>query len=126
MSSKNLYFESGNGSKDNPYIISQPVHLYNLAWLQDLGYFDSDKDSDSSTEIKDRYYYFNIDFIKSLDLDGSMYLKSAIPNSKRNLFYDFIDDLPLNQIINKYIPITKKDYFIEKLKKIYYFKKRIK
>lgn len=77
-------------------------------------------------KIKDRYYYFNIDFIKSLDLDGSMYLKSAIPNSKRNLFYDFIDDLPLNQIINKYIPITKKDYFIEKLKKIYYFKKRIK
>lgn len=57
MSSKNLYFESGNGSKDNPYIISQPVHLYNLAWLQDLGYFDSDKDSDSSTEIIDRYYF---------------------------------------------------------------------
>lgn len=73
MSSKNLYFESGNGSKDNPYIISQPVHLYNLAWLQDLGYFDSDKDSDSSTEIKDRYY-----FKLKNDIDMSDF-KSAIP-----------------------------------------------
>lgn len=73
MSSKNLYFESGNGSKDNPYIISQPVHLYNLAWLQDLGYFDSDKDSDSSTEIIDRYY-----FKLKNDIDMSDF-NSAIP-----------------------------------------------
>ena len=34
------YFESGEGSADDPYIISQPVHLYNLAWLQYLGYFN--------------------------------------------------------------------------------------
>lgn len=73
MSSKNLYFESGNGSKDNPYIISQPVHLYNLAWLQDLGYFDSDKDSDPSTEIIDRYY-----FKLKNDIDMSDF-NSAIP-----------------------------------------------
>lgn len=34
------YFESGNGSAEHPYIISRPVHLYNLAWLQYLGYFN--------------------------------------------------------------------------------------
>ncbi len=34
------YFESGDGSASDPYIISQPVHLYNLAWLQYLGYFN--------------------------------------------------------------------------------------
>lgn len=34
------YFESGDGSVDNPYIISNRVHLYNLAWLQYLGYFN--------------------------------------------------------------------------------------
>ncbi len=34
------YFESGDGSEASPYIISQPVHLYNLAWLQYIGYFN--------------------------------------------------------------------------------------
>ena len=34
------YFESGDGSASDPYVISQPVHLYNLAWLQYLGYFN--------------------------------------------------------------------------------------
>lgn len=38
------YFESGEGSADDPYIISQPVHLYNLAWLQYLGYFNLNPD----------------------------------------------------------------------------------
>lgn len=27
------YFKSGDGSKGNPYIISNHVHMYNLAWL---------------------------------------------------------------------------------------------
>ena len=39
-SAKPAYFATGDGSKDNPYIISNPVHLYNLAWLQYLGYFN--------------------------------------------------------------------------------------
>ena len=34
------YFESGDGSSEKPYVISSPVHLYNLAWLQYLGYFN--------------------------------------------------------------------------------------
>lgn len=39
-SAKANYFESGDGSPGNPYLISSPVHLYNLAWLQYLGYFN--------------------------------------------------------------------------------------
>ena len=39
-SAKANYFESGDGSPDSPYLISSPVHLYNLAWLQYLGYFN--------------------------------------------------------------------------------------
>ncbi len=39
-SSKAAYFESGNGSQDSPYVISNEVHLYNLAWLQYIGYFN--------------------------------------------------------------------------------------
>lgn len=34
------YFESGDGSAENPYMISSRIHLYNLAWLQYLGYFN--------------------------------------------------------------------------------------
>lgn len=34
------YFESGDGSLSNPYVISNRVHLYNFAWLQYLGYFN--------------------------------------------------------------------------------------
>ncbi len=35
------YFARGTGTKDDPYVINKPIHLYNLAWLQDIGYFDS-------------------------------------------------------------------------------------
>jgi len=38
------YFAGGDGSSANPYIINQPIHLYNLAWLQYLGYFNQTKD----------------------------------------------------------------------------------
>lgn len=34
------YFAGGDGSKDNPFRITNAVHLYNLAWLQYLGYFN--------------------------------------------------------------------------------------
>ena len=34
------YFAGGDGSEDNPFRITNPVHLYNLAWLQYLGYFN--------------------------------------------------------------------------------------
>ncbi len=39
-SSKTQYFAGGDGSVDNPYIIKTPEHLYNLAWLQYIGYFN--------------------------------------------------------------------------------------
>ena len=31
------YFADGDGSQGDPYIINNPRHLYNLAWLQDRG-----------------------------------------------------------------------------------------
>lgn len=34
------YFGGGNGTENAPYEISDPIHLYNLAWLQYLGYFN--------------------------------------------------------------------------------------
>ena len=34
------YFAGGDGSEDKPFRITNAVHLYNLAWLQYLGYFN--------------------------------------------------------------------------------------
>lgn len=39
-STETAYFEHGDGSKENPYVITNRTHMYNLAWLQYLGYFN--------------------------------------------------------------------------------------
>ena len=39
--SNGAYFASGTGEAGDPFIINSPVHLYNLAWLQYLGYFNN-------------------------------------------------------------------------------------
>lgn len=39
-SSMAAYFNGGNGSQGTPYEIDNPTNLYNLAWLQYLGYFN--------------------------------------------------------------------------------------
>ena len=37
------YFGGGDGSSSTPYIISKPIHLYNLAWLYYIGYFKGEE-----------------------------------------------------------------------------------
>ena len=49
------YFAGGDGSPDDPYQITNPVHLYNLSWLQYLGIFNRDEDGDGKI---DQQYYF--------------------------------------------------------------------
>lgn len=34
------YFAGGDGSSTSPYLITNPIHFYNLAWLQYLGQFN--------------------------------------------------------------------------------------
>ena len=34
------YFARGTGTSEDPYILNQPKHVYNLAWLQYLGTFN--------------------------------------------------------------------------------------
>ena len=43
------YFAYGDGSSDDPYGIRTPRHLYNLAWLQYLGYFKDTDDNQVQT-----------------------------------------------------------------------------
>ena len=62
------YFAGGDGSKDNPFRITNPVHLYNLAWLQYLGYFNR---RDGFNNDRDQTYFA---------LDGNIDMRGrAIP-----------------------------------------------
>lgn len=56
-SSSQGYYARGSGTQTDPYIINQPVHLYNLAWLQNNGFYD------------DGVYYFELDENLSASLD---------------------------------------------------------
>ena len=64
--SAGAYFESGNGSFESPFIISRPRHMYNLAWLQDMGAFNRQEvDEDGYGVVVDgkpkiKQYYFKI------------------------------------------------------------------
>jgi len=78
MSSMGKYYASGSGTESDPFIITKARHLYNLAWLQDLGYYDEDQDSDSSTDGIQPFYFklgANID-MSTLSQDG---VQSPIP-----------------------------------------------
>lgn len=56
------YFESGTGTSSDPFIISDRIHLYNLAWLQYIGYFDG------STADQPFQPYFKLK--NDIDMDG--------------------------------------------------------
>lgn len=56
------YFESGDGTSEAPYEVKYPAQLYYLAWLQDLGVFNSDTDG----VINQTYFYLSDD----LDMTG--------------------------------------------------------
>lgn len=48
------YFAYGTGTKDDPYGITHAIHLYNLSWLQYMGYFEQGDGE------PDTLYYFEL------------------------------------------------------------------
>ena len=70
-SSSSSYFAYGDGhpeqegTKHRPYGIKTPRHLYNLAWLQYIGYFDQD---DPTKENYGSQYYFEL--ADDIDMTG--------------------------------------------------------
>ncbi len=67
--SAGAYFAGGDGSEDNPYLITNKRHFYNLTWLQYLGYFNKDirkADETADNSIDTVYFKLNND----LDLEG--------------------------------------------------------
>ena len=41
-SSLDNYFARGDGTAENPFVLTSPLHVYNLSWLQNSGYFNSE------------------------------------------------------------------------------------
>lgn len=57
------YFKSGHGTEQDPYIIASRNHVYNLAWLQYIGYFN-----DSTNFGGLHQYYFEVE--NDIDMEG--------------------------------------------------------
>ena len=63
------YFAYGDGSKETPYGIANPVQLYYFAWLQYLGYFNN---TDNNNDGFRDPFYFELDpnIEGNLDMTG--------------------------------------------------------
>jgi coenzyme F420-reducing hydrogenase beta subunit len=71
-------------------------------------------------EISDRYEIYQTDTDRAIELDGSMVCHSAIPHQKREDYYKGLDNEQLDLHIKKFIPVSKKDKFIERSKFVIY------
>ena len=71
-------------------------------------------------KIKDEYIIHEVDSDLAVKYDGIMVTKSAIPNPKRDDYYKNLSENKLEDHINSFIPITKKDYILEKSKSFFY------
>lgn len=90
----------------------------------DLGYtsvfINSARGRNLFSEIKDKYEWYPIDKEQAIELDGIMVRNNSKPHSKRNEFYKDLDKESLDKHVARFIPITKKDYLVEKSKTILY------
>lgn len=64
-SAQAAYFGGGTGTAADPYLISDPIHLYNLAWLQYLGYFNMRPDFNNGLPQSHFKLTENIDMSKA-------------------------------------------------------------
>lgn len=62
------YFEGGNGTSTNPYLIKYPRQYYFFTWLQDMGYFN-EEDTDHPGTYKQTYFKLHND-VTTLDMSG--------------------------------------------------------
>ena len=66
---------------------------------------------------------YPIDTLKAVELDGIMVENSVEWNDKRERFFDNINNENIEEHCLKFMKISLKDKFIEKMKRIYYIRK---
>lgn len=70
-------------------------------------------------ELLKKYCFVQeVDTKKAIALDGPMITKSAVPHKKRDQFYSTLQEKGIEKTIEELIPISKKDYIIERVKRI--------
>lgn len=84
-SSKDAYYYSGDGSSEKPFIITNARHLYNLAWLQYLGYYNKPSEV-TNGKYKTYYFQLGIDAEHPVTLDMTNWPLPPIGTTK----YPFI------------------------------------
>ena len=70
--------------------------------------------------LKNDYFHFKSNTEKAIQMDGIMAIKSDSPHVKRKEFFKTFEQEDLKVHIRKFIFISKKDYFVERLKGIFY------
>lgn len=57
---------------------------------------------------------------RMIELDGIMVKNSAKPHPKRNAFMKDLNSLPVSVLVQKYLPVSRKDRVIERMKTLIY------
>lgn len=79
-------------------------------------FINTQKGCEIFNNIKDDFVYYESEYKKAIDFDGSMVKNSAIPHENRGEFYKYLNNHSLEETIKEFIPISKKDFIIEKIK----------
>lgn len=67
-------------------------------------------------EIKDKLVWSKQDIKSLIDNNGIMVMNSAKPHMRRNEFFTLLNNMSLDEALNKIEPIKKIDFFIENIK----------
>ena len=70
--------------------------------------------------IKEKYEIYSVNTERAVALDGNMVKKSAAAHDRRKDFYNNIDEIPMPDLIDKYIPVTFSDIIFERIKIVIY------
>ena len=79
------YFYDGEGTEDDPYILTNAKHVYNLAWLQYMGVFNETNDEG---ELAQQYFF---------ELANNINMATAVNNT----FYQIIP--PIGTLENPFV-----------------------
>ena len=83
-------------------------------------FINSDKGRKLFERLKDEYSWYPVDLEKAISLDGIMVRNSAIPHPRRDEYYLDLDNEELDEHIQRFIPVSKKDIFVENSKSFLY------
>ena len=65
-------------------------------------------------------YNLHSNLYKAMKLDGVMIQQSALPHPDRDRFYNGCNNKTIEEMVNDFIPVTRKDYAVEMVKQCLY------